>query len=99
MLQALHDVDNALTAYADEQRRQQDLQQAVTSSARALYLARARYAAGVTDFLNTLEAQRTLLDAQQQAADSTVTLSMNLVQLYKALGGGWESKYPVVAEK
>ncbi len=99
VLQALHDVDNALTAYADEQRRQQDLQQAVSSSARALYLARARYVAGVTDFLNTLEAQRTLLDAQQQAADSTVTLSMNLVQLYKALGGGWESKYPLADAK
>ncbi len=99
VLQALHDVDNALTAYADEQRRQQDLQQAVTSSARALYLARARYVAGVTDFLNTLEAQRTLLDAQQQAADSTVTLSMNLVQLYKALGGGWETRYPVADSK
>ncbi len=99
VLQALHDVDNALTAYADEQRRQQNLQQAVTSSARALSLARARYVAGVTDFLNTLEAQRTLLEAQQQAADSSVTLSMNLVQLYKALGGGWESRYPVADAK
>ncbi len=95
VLQALHDVDNALTAYADEQRRQQSLRAAVAASERALDLARTRYAAGVSDFLNTLDAQRTLLSAEQSAASSTASVSTNLVQLYKALGGGWETSFPL----
>ncbi len=95
VLQALHDVDNALTAYADEQRRQQQLLAAVNASQRALDLARTRYAAGVSDFLNTLDAQRTLLSAQQTAAASTAMVSTDLVQLYKALGGGWETTFPI----
>jgi outer membrane protein TolC len=36
------------------------------------------------------------LQAQLQLAESTTTVSQNLVQLYKALGGGWEQAFPVV---
>ena len=38
--------------------------------------------------------QRTLLQAEQQYAQSTTDISINLVQLYKALGGGWEMTFP-----
>jgi outer membrane protein TolC len=48
----------------------------------------------VADFLDVLDAQRALLAAQLQLAESTTTVSQNLVQLYKALGGGWEAAYP-----
>jgi outer membrane protein TolC len=94
VLAALHDVDNALTAYDAEQRRLQRLEAAVTQNRRALSLARERYEQGVTDFLNVLTAQRNLLLSQTDAADSTATVSTNLVQLYKALGGGWENVFP-----
>lgn len=94
VLQAWHDVDNALTAYAAEQRRRDALGAAVGQAQRALYLARERYRQGVADFLNVLDAQRTLLQAEQQLADSTTQVSQNLVQLYKALGGGWEIDMP-----
>ena len=95
VLQAWHDVDNALVAYASEQRRHDSLAAAETQDHLALRLARERYTQGVSDFLNVLDAERTLLQAQQQLADSAVTTSTNLVQLYKALGGGWEPTYPV----
>jgi NodT family efflux transporter outer membrane factor (OMF) lipoprotein len=95
VLQAWHDVDNALTAYADEQRRRDALAQAVVQDRRALDLSRQRYTQGLADFLNVLDAERALLAAQLQLADSTTTVSANLVQLYKALGGGWEPTYPV----
>jgi NodT family efflux transporter outer membrane factor (OMF) lipoprotein len=94
VLQAWHDVDNALTAYQAEQSRRDQLIQAVTENRKALSLAQSRYQQGVTDFLTVLDAERSLLSAQQQLADSTTTVSSNLVALYKALGGGWETDMP-----
>ncbi len=89
VLTALHEVDNALTAYRSEQARRQELTDAVASIRQALDLARARYAQGVTDFLTVLVVQRALEDSELLLADSTTTVSNNLVTLYKALGGGW----------
>ena len=93
VLQAWHDVDNAMTAYAAEQRRRDALANSVAQNQRALDLSRQRYTQGVADFLNVLDAQRTLLQAELQLAESTTTVSQNLVQLYKALGGGWETRF------
>ena len=94
VLQAWHDVDNALTAYQTEQMRRDELIQAVTENQRALALAQSRYQQGVADFLSVLDAERSLLAAQLQLADSTTMVSSNLVALYKALGGGWETDMP-----
>lgn len=94
VLGALHEVDNALTAYDAEQRRRDRLEQAVAQNRRALSLARDRYTQGVTDFLQVLDVQRNLLAAEQQLTDSTTTVSTDLVQIYKALGGGWETDFP-----
>ncbi|MDR3535539.1 MAG: efflux transporter outer membrane subunit [Acetobacteraceae bacterium] len=95
VLQAWHDVDNALTAYQAEQARREQLTQAVAENRRALGLAQSRYQEGVADFLTVLDAERSLLASQQQLADSTTTVSANLVALYKALGGGWETDMPL----
>jgi NodT family efflux transporter outer membrane factor (OMF) lipoprotein len=94
VLQAWHDVDNALTAYQAEQTRRDELIHAVADNRHALSLAQSRYQLGVADFLTVLDAERSLLAAQQQLADSTTTVSSNLVALYKALGGGWEVDMP-----
>jgi outer membrane protein TolC len=48
----------------------------------------------VTEFLSVLDAERSLLQAEQQHANSTTNVSLNLVQLFKALGGGWELTFP-----
>ena len=95
VLQAWHDVDNALTAYQAEQARRDQLTQAVADNQRALGLAQSRYQQGVADFLTCWTRERSLLATQQQLADSTTTVSTNLVALYKALGGGWESDLPL----
>lgn len=94
VLGALHEVDNALSAYGAEQRRRDELARAVAQDRRAVALARDRYEQGITDFLQVLTAQRALLAAEQDLADSTTTVSTNLVALYKALGGGWEAAPP-----
>jgi NodT family efflux transporter outer membrane factor (OMF) lipoprotein len=94
VLQAWNEVDNALTAYKTEQTRRDQLIQAVAENRRALALAQSRYAQGVADFLTVLDAERSLLATQQQLAQSTTNVSSNLVALYKALGGGWETDLP-----
>ncbi|VTZ48093.1 RND transporter [Methylocella tundrae] len=94
VLQAWHDVINAFNAYGAEQRRRDSLKAEVDHSREALALSRTRYNNGVADFITVLDAERTLLQAQQQLAQSTTNVSTNLIQLYKALGGGWESTFP-----
>ena len=95
VLGAWHDVDNALTAYQTEQARRDQLILAVAENRKALALAQSRYQEGVSDFLAVLDAQRNLLLTEQQLADSAKLVSSNLVALYKALGGGWETDLPV----
>ena len=94
VLQAFQEVDNALIAYHSEQNRRDALRKVVEANRRALMLATQRYQKGVADFLQVLTAQRGLFSSQQQLASSTAQASVNLVQLYKALGGGWETMEP-----
>jgi NodT family efflux transporter outer membrane factor (OMF) lipoprotein len=94
VLQAWHEVVNALVAYRTEQERRARLKAQTGHSRQALALSRVRYANGVGDFITTLDAERTLLQAELQYAQSTTAVSTNLVQLYKALGGGWEAAFP-----
>ena len=94
VLQAWHDVDNALTAYKTEQARRDQLTLAVEQNQKALTLAQSRYEQGGSDFLTVLTAEENLLSTEQQLAASTTTVSENLVALYKALGGGWETDLP-----
>lgn len=89
MLSALEEVENALVAYADEQVRRESLVQAADAADRAVVLAQDLYSAGLTDFQNVLDAQRPLLAFRDQLAVSDGTVTSNLVQRYKALGGGW----------
>jgi NodT family efflux transporter outer membrane factor (OMF) lipoprotein len=99
VLNAWHEVDNALTAYRTEQARRDQLTQAVAQNQRALGLAQSRYQEGVADFLQVLTAQQNLLSTQQQLALATTNVSNNLVALYKALGGGWETQMPAANDE
>jgi NodT family efflux transporter outer membrane factor (OMF) lipoprotein len=92
VLTALKEVETALVAYAKEHEQFKALQDAVGNNRQAVDLATQLYVAGRTDFLNVLSAQRALLVTEEALARSTRTLSTNLVALYKALGGGWETE-------
>ena len=96
VLQAWHDVVNALVAHRLEQNRRARLRSQTEHSRAALGLARDRYNDGLVDFLTVLDAERSLLQAEQQYATSTTNVSLDLVQLFKALGGGWETTFPDV---
>ncbi len=90
VLTALQDVETALVAYAKEQEHRKSLAAAVASNRQAVDLAMKLYVAGKTDFLNVLNAQRSLFATEDALTQSTRTLGTNLIALYKALGGGWE---------
>jgi NodT family efflux transporter outer membrane factor (OMF) lipoprotein len=94
VLQAWHDVVNALVAHRLEQARRAHLKLQVDHIRQALELARSRYGDGVVDFLTVLDTERNLLSAEQQYATSTTNVGLDLVQLFKALGGGWETAFP-----
>ncbi|MFP9025824.1 TolC family protein, partial [Pseudomonas aeruginosa] len=89
VLRAWQEVDDAMHDYAANQRRQERLGEAVAQNRRALQSAREQYRAGAVDFLSVLDSQRQLLDNQEQQVASDEAVSLTLVNLYKALGGGW----------
>lgn len=94
LLTSLEDVENTLAAYAREQVRNQSLREAVASDERAVELANELYRRGLSDFSAVIDAQRQLFLVEDELAQSTATVTLNLITLYKALGGGWESTYP-----
>jgi NodT family efflux transporter outer membrane factor (OMF) lipoprotein len=89
VLLALHEVDNALAAYGADQARRASLAVTVAQDRDAVDLARQRYAGGVGSFIDVLDAERTLRQSELSLADGTTAVSIDLVVLYKALGGGW----------
>jgi outer membrane protein, multidrug efflux system len=89
VLSGFEDVENALVAYAKEQTRNISLKQAVETSQNSLQIARQQYATGVITFINVLDAERSLYQAQDDLVQSDQLVTQNLIALYKALGGGW----------
>ncbi|HEU4678079.1 MAG TPA: TolC family protein, partial [Terrimicrobiaceae bacterium] len=79
-----------LVSYSTEEERRRALAQSVATSDDALALAQKLYIKGLSPFLDVLVAQRTLYQAQVDLAISEANVSIDLVALYKALGGGWE---------
>jgi multidrug efflux system outer membrane protein len=89
VLGALEESEGALVTYDRAHARLSILESAVRSSARAADLAQQRFEAGLTDFLQVLDAERTLLDAENQLALGHTTAATALVAVYKAVGGTW----------
>lgn len=94
VLQALEDVESALAVLAGEARRGADLDLSVAARERALGRARALYRAGQADLLVVLDVERGLLAAQLARATHRTDQLLASVQLYRALGGGWEVGEP-----
>jgi multidrug efflux system outer membrane protein len=90
VLLALEETENALVDFTRQQARRNLLWASAQASEKAQNLARQRYQFGVADFLTVLDAERTLLEAQDRLADSETQTATALVAVYKALGGGWE---------
>lgn len=90
VLEALEETANALTDFSKEEQRRVNLYEAARSSVEASKLANSRFKAGLDDFLDLLDTERTQLDAEDALAVSEIATALHLVAIYKALGGGWE---------
>jgi NodT family efflux transporter outer membrane factor (OMF) lipoprotein len=80
---AVKEVDTTWDAYGAEQERVAKLGDALVASQRAVTLANERYARGLTDFLNVVDAER--------HSDAQVSVDEQFIALYRSLGGGWEN--------
>lgn len=89
VLHAWHEIENALSAYDAERRRNQELGETLSASRAAYDIAHVRYNHGLVNYLVELDAHRTLLQAERAYSESNTQVATQLVAIYKALGGGW----------
>lgn len=94
VLRALSEVETAMSTYAEERNRLQALERSVAASKRSLDLAVQLYKEGLRDFQSVLDAQRSLFDQENQMAQSRGNIAIDVVLLYRALGGGWQPQDP-----
>jgi len=92
ILNALEEVENTLTSFSEEQNARDNLQMCVHVAQKAADLAKNKYQSGLADFGDVLDAQRSLLLFEEQLVQSNGTLVMDMIRLYKAIGGGWTSQ-------
>lgn len=87
VLLALEETENSLVTFGRERQRLEYLRASEQAAAEAVELARQRYQDGVADFLSVLDAERTLLDLQEQLVQSETRTATSLIAVYKSLGG------------
>jgi outer membrane protein TolC len=91
ILAAVREVDDAIDSFSAQQSRVQNLHGALAAGQRAVDLATARYNRGLTDYLNVVDAERQFYEIEQQDVTAQTAAGEQFVQLYRALGGGWQN--------
>jgi NodT family efflux transporter outer membrane factor (OMF) lipoprotein len=91
VLNALGEVEDALSSIDKRNQQLASLQNATNAAQRAAELAQLQYEAGEVDLLTVLDAQRTELSLEQSRTTTQAEALSAYVQLYKALGGGWDT--------
>lgn len=90
VLQAYAEVTNSIVSYNMEKERYGNLFDAKEATAEAVSLVTTQYNNGLTDFQNVLDTERSLYRQQNQVIDAQSNMAVDLILLYKSLGGGWE---------
>jgi NodT family efflux transporter outer membrane factor (OMF) lipoprotein len=91
---AMEEVENALTDLINEARKQEALTKGVQAAREAARLALQEYQSGLADFQNVLSTQQSLISFNDKLDQSRGQATLNLITIYKALGGGWSSQGP-----
>jgi NodT family efflux transporter outer membrane factor (OMF) lipoprotein len=89
VLEALEDVENNMVAYAQENKRQDELEDSVDAAQDSVDLVTVLYRTGLVDFQNVLDMERSLFQQQDELVSSQGIVVVNLINIYRALGGGW----------
>ena len=88
---AFHDVSNALIALKKQKENREEQEKLVAAAQDAVRLARMRYQGGSTSYLEVLTTDTNLFTAQLNLVTAQQNEALTIVQLYGALGGGWQS--------
>jgi NodT family efflux transporter outer membrane factor (OMF) lipoprotein len=89
-LTAQREVEDSLVGFLQSQRQVASLTQGVAESARSVDLVKEQFAAGLTDFNRVYNTESLLVTQQDQLAQTQGNIAVNLIGVYRALGGGWE---------
>ncbi len=92
ILAAFREVEDAMVAVETFRAEHEILLAQVASAHAALDLSWARYEEGVTSFLEVLEIERSLFTSRLRTTDAQESRYTSIVQLYRALGGGWDNR-------
>jgi outer membrane protein, multidrug efflux system len=95
--QALREVSDALVAIRKRQEFRQQQELLVKTLSDASEVAKLRYEGGVSSYLEVLDTERQYFDAEIELVQARRDESLSVVQLYRALGGGWPSEVPAAA--
>lgn len=95
VLTALEDIENGLVSLKASRDREIAIGQASDAANTTAILARSQYRAGLTDFQTLLDSERQLLSARDSLASAKAAEANALIQLYLALGGGWDPLAPL----
>lgn len=101
VLRAAQEVEDALTGFLNSQEAAAFQERSVTAAQRSVEIALVQYREGAADFTRVLDAQRALLLQQNNLAQTSSSVTTNVIALFKALGGGWEWRQgePIVPER
>ncbi|WP_294336324.1 efflux transporter outer membrane subunit [uncultured Sphingomonas sp.] len=91
VLTALEDVEDAVVALDTARARQREFTTALDAANSTALLARLQYRSGLTDFITLTQAESALLSARNGLTQAQSDEATALVQLYLALGGGWDA--------
>ena len=89
LLNALREVEDSLVGLRSAGQQKTSLGDRVGAERKVLELSALRYKGGVSNYLEVLDAQRSLFDAEIAQVEANAEHVRSLIRLYKALGGGW----------
>ena len=90
VLRAAQEVEDATVGFVRFQEQAGFLTESVTSARRSVDLAVIQYRDGAVDYTRVLNTQQSLIDQQDRATDTRGEVARNLIDMYRALGGGWQ---------
>ena len=90
VLQAQGEVESALVVFFQSLLQLKELQQAADAAQRAADVSMEQYMEGLVDYNTVVSTLRTLASQQDQLASIQGAVAVNLVEVYRSLGGGWE---------
>ena len=91
VLMALQEAEGAFSAFMQDLRTAKQLEDSVGRNERIVNLSNERYVKGLASLTDLLDSERQLISIQQNVLDAKTSALLDLIKLYKALGGGWDS--------